>query len=711
MTYPDRWPDGRIPVLISAHTDDLVQQAAQEIRRYLQNRGATVPDVAAQLTTTRRVRRHRALLRAADPTELDTVLRAVADGAEHRLLARHSDTSASRVAFVFPGQGNQWPSMGAEAYHDLPAYRAEADLCAAAFVAHGAASPLRYLTCADALDSFTETEVEGAQFTHAVALARVWQSYGVLPDLTVGHSLGEIGAAYVAGAITVSDAAAVVAARAAVVDRLVGDHAVAVLGIDERVARQVIEATPGWLELSVVNSPSSVAVAGDRDAIAAAVQSVRASGRFAREITVGFPVHTSVLEPLHDDLLQLLPDTEFADTAVQFIGGTTGAVVPAGTRFGPYWYANLRHLVRFDHAVQTATACGARTFVELSANPSLLFAMSELLGDTPAVLVGSGRRDEPVTEELSANLAAAALADPHHPWRDAHRRAAPLRGFPNAPMRATAMWAAPEPLPSVGGVTVARETWTPTTLPERVRSARIAVVDMMPGAESHRQQPLTRQITDAVAAHPGARRSAVRDAEIIVVVAPALCRLDPRSAAEALTDMVGKGLLRYAQGVGSRCRDVWLVTTGAERVGGDPSVWAAPAALAAAHRSVAFEHPDRAFHHLDLPAGSEESPPHLVDTVLTGSGELALRRNILYRRTIGDAPITRGWRLDSGLLDNVVITGGAGAVGLHHARFFAEHGARRIILLGRRGADPDTLAALAHHGTCLLYTSDAADEL
>ena len=103
------------------------------------------------------------------------------------------------TVFVFPGQGNQWPSMGTDAYRQLPAYRAEADRSAQAFVEAGLQSPLPYLI-GERQQNWSRTEIQGAQFIHAVSLAAQWRFHGMLPDITVGHSLGEVAAAYVAGA-------------------------------------------------------------------------------------------------------------------------------------------------------------------------------------------------------------------------------------------------------------------------------------------------------------------------------------------------------------------------------------------------------------------------------------------------------------------------------------------------------------------------------
>ena len=131
-----RFPDGRTALVLSAHTADLVRADAEALLRYL-DRAPDVDDVAAHLVRTRRIRRHRTVIRASDLTELRTALRAVACGEEHPLVAASSSAGAGRLAFVFPGQGTQWPGMGADPYRELAAYRAVADACAAAFVAIG----------------------------------------------------------------------------------------------------------------------------------------------------------------------------------------------------------------------------------------------------------------------------------------------------------------------------------------------------------------------------------------------------------------------------------------------------------------------------------------------------------------------------------------------------------------------------------------------
>lgn len=691
----DTLPDGRIPVLLSAHAEELIAQDAGAIQAYLHRRpslrtAADVTLVAATLAGTRRVRTFRTLIRAGDIAELTEALRAVQAGADHPLVTRSAHSARPRTAFVFPGQGSQWPSMGVEAYGRLPVYRDTADRCAAVFAAGGHPSPLSYLLADPGArtNDFSQVQIQGAQFVHGVALARVWQSCGVTPDITVGHSLGEIGAAHIAGAVTLDAAVGVVVARATLLDGLTGPYRVAVLGVDPEQAQRAIAETPGWLELSVVNSRSSVAVSGDTAAVASVVRRIGESGRFAKQIEMWFPAHTTKLDGKRAELESMLPAGAFASAQVPFIGSATGQTVAAGTDFAEYWYANLRNTVRFDDAVRAAVAAGAQAFVELSAHPALLYAMADTFDDAPdpPLMVGSGRRDEALVDRLSANLAAVALADPGFRWgaRDGEL----LRDFPFAPMRTQRLWATAEPLPPVPGLKVLTERWEQRP-PAPVGPRRAAVLDL---GDDGRLAAALRTALDST--DPG-------EADLLIVVCPVLDHLDAVTAGQDLAARIETGLLRYTDAIGARCRDVWLVTVGAEQVrSGEPGPLPAQAALAAMHRSIGLEHPDQSFGHLDLPSWDiDAAVTALAAVALRGTpAEIALRLDdsgpALYERGMVEHPLPHPAWNASEVFDNVVITGGTGAVGSHFVDYLVAHGARRIVLLGRTGADPQHRAGV-----------------
>ncbi|WP_096289152.1 mycobactin polyketide synthase MbtD [Mycobacterium ahvazicum] len=697
-------PDGRVPVLLTSHDKELIRRDAAAILDYLDRSGNAAPDLAASVASTllrlRRLRRHRAVVRAADRAELVDGLSALALDDEHPLTSWSSKSSAPRIAFVFPGQGNQWQAMGADAYRVLPAYRETADECGRAFVAAGLPSPLPYLF-GEQEQHWSRTQIQGAQFAHAVSLAAVWRNHGVVAEVTIGHSLGEVAAAYVAATITLPDAVRLVGARASVVDRLTGRYAMAVLGVGLEEAESVLADAPGWLEVSAVNGPSSTVVSGEHDAVAAAVRLAGRRGIFNHQLSVDYPGHTSALRPLRTPLIESMPDSGFRRGEARFVGSTFGSEVDDDIDFSEYWYENLCGTVRFDRAVRHAQKLGVDTFVELSAHPSLLYPLADIVDEESAVVVGSGHRDKPIVEALSANIAAVATADPGSPWAKTIPGGIrpPLLRFPNAPMRAVHLWATPEPLTdpvAVPALTAAVEDWQQVTSTTGATGCSIGFFgEAAAGA-------LTRQLIDAVATHDGCRAVPLGEAEIVVVIAPELDRLDALAAIEQIAGRSDAGLPDYAAITGPRCRAVWLLTVGAEQVEReDPNVSPAQAALAAMHRSVGFEFPDQIFGHLDLPSRDVDAATALavVEALIGEGAEIAVRGTEpprRYARTFRecrDSAISRP--LDGAALDNVVITGGSGAIGLRYARYCIEHGARTVTLLSRNGVDPDTLARLA----------------
>lgn len=708
-----RFPDHRVPVLLSAHEDELIGQDAAAILRYVKQISGTpeIPSaVAHTVLRTRRVRRHRALIRAADRSELEDGLRALSEGDDHPLVARSSDRDPSGNAFVFPGQGREWPSMGAEAYEDIPAYRAEAQQCAEAFTAAGMPSPLRYLQ-GDGAQDFSQDEIQAAHFTHAVSLAREWRSWGVVPAITLGHSLGEVAAAYVAGAISLPAAVGVVAARAAVASRLSGRFGMAALGVGADQADSLIAETPGWLEISVVNSPSSSVVSGDRAAIAACVRLAEQRGIFARELTVDFPAHTSKLEALRPMFHELLPESTFQDGAIDFVSSARGGVVNSDADFSEYWYENLRNTVRFDAALTSAAERGAGTYIEMSAHPSLLNALGELVED--ALIVGSGRRGESLIDRLSAGIATVAVNNPQFPWSEMVCEAdTPLLwGFPPAPMQAMHLWVTPEPQTPApaAGPRVFYEEWEPRQPgPEDAAGPPSRIIAVVAPGDAN--DVVAQRLSEAVGAAPGYELTDTGEAEIAVIVAPAIVAPDVGGAADELSRVIGS--IDYRRLVGQNCRRAWLITTGGERVhGDDPSGLPGQAALAAMHRSVGFEFPDVTFAHLDLPGTGADfrTAGYCLDHLTGRHTEIAVRHDDSehpemrrFVRTLREHAESVG-ATEKTSLDNVVITGGTGTIGLRYARHCIAAGARRIVLLSRSGGESAELDRLAENSPAVIH--------
>ncbi|WP_425394096.1 type I polyketide synthase [Actinokineospora inagensis] len=365
-----------VPWVISGRTDDALRDQAAKLRDYLVERKPAPADVAYSLATTRARFDHRAAFIAAD---LDSAVSALDDVAV-RGVAR-----TGKTAFVFPGQGSQWVGMAVELLATSEVFAAELHACAEAIAPHVDWNPLDVLTSGDGLDRVDV--VQPVLFAVMVSLAALWRSHGVEPDAVVGHSQGEIAAAYVAGALTLDDAAKVVALRAKAITALAGHGGMVSVSLPVEQVRDRLSRYAG-ISVAAVNGPATVVVAGEVDVFLADCE---AEGLRAKRIPVDYASHSPQVERIANDLRRLLADINPRASRVPFRSTVTGDWLDTTTLDGEYWYRNLRQTVEFESATRALADQGYRFFVEVSPHPVLIPAISETVD---AVAVGTLRRDE-----------------------------------------------------------------------------------------------------------------------------------------------------------------------------------------------------------------------------------------------------------------------------------------------------------------------------
>lgn len=711
-----RLPDGSVPVLLSSDTAELVAAEAAALAGYLTDHPDVSSDqVADMLFRTRSARRHRALVMAGPDTDLVAALRAVAEDRPHPAVVRSARAAgASRAAYVFPGQGSQRPGMGAMLYAHSTAYRDAIDECDKVFHDLYGWSPRSYLLDTELQADDKAMTVQPALFMQMVGIAAMWRAAGVDPAATVGHSQGEIAAAYVSGAQTLRDAVRIVTTRARIVDdRELSGYSMAVLGIDRDECEDLIARQADFVELSVINSRHILAISGERAAVAGIVESLNAAGKFAKEIRVQYPAHTSYVSTARDLLAATVgPEMEnhaFLETEIDCIGATMGDRLHPGLSIVDYWYLNLRNRVRFDLAVRKATDLGIDTFLEISEHPTLMLAIQENLSEIPGQrdfqALGTSRRSAEDLREFTRNLATVAVHDANYRWAALRvpgtgAPALPLLDFPNTRMTAKRLWApfdyARTETPGGDGIsdagTVApqrvAESWV--RLPRRtmVPPRTVAVVDPSGGNADLAAAVRTaapRQGVTVVDSGEGRRP----DTLVVLVPPPS----DAGAVADAAEFLGDRRWLPDMAGIG----DVWLVTRGGEQVvdGDLPDPF--HAAAQSGFRCLAAEHVGTAFRHLDLSATTDTAAAAkfvLGAVHIAGEPELAVRDGGYYAKrlvpagTAPDAPPAEELR-------EVVIVGGTGKLGLDFAEQFAAAGAGRITLISRSGGTDAARARIA----------------
>ncbi|MDQ7807670.1 type I polyketide synthase [Amycolatopsis sp. A133] len=395
---------GVVPLVVSAAS---AASLAAQAGRLAEVGDFSLADMAGTLVSGRAMLGERAVVVAGSPEEAVTGLQALARGeSAPGLLAGRGSGAPGKVVWVFPGQGTQWAGMGRELLDASPVFAARIAECETAlgrWVDWSLTDVLR--GDADLLDRVDV--VQPASFAVMVGLAAVWASLGVEPEAVVGHSQGEIAAACVSGALSLEDAAKVVALRSqAIAASLAGRGGMASVALSEEDAAARLEPWAGRVEVAAVNGPTSVVIAGDAEALDEALDALDDQGVRIRRVAVDYASHTRHVEAARDALAEMLGGIRAQAPEVPFYSTVTGGwVEEAGVLDGGYWYRNLRRQVRFGPAVAELIEQGHRVFVEVSAHPVLVQPINELVDDTEAVVTGTLRREDGGLRRLLASAA------------------------------------------------------------------------------------------------------------------------------------------------------------------------------------------------------------------------------------------------------------------------------------------------------------------
>jgi acyl transferase domain-containing protein/NADPH-dependent curcumin reductase CurA/thioesterase domain-containing protein/acyl carrier protein len=415
-----------LPFLVSASSEAGLAAQAQRLARHVEAHPELEPAaVAGSLALGRAQLAHRAVALVGGVAELAETLDRFARGEFVESVVTGPDRPVRRTrraAFVFPGQGGQWDGMAVALWDASPVFAEHMRACAEAlaeFVDWSLEDVLRGAQGAPTLERVDV--VQPALFAVMVSLARLWESYGVAPAAVVGHSQGEIAAAHIAGALTLQDAARVVAVRSQVLSEMLsGQGGMVAVGTSAERAATYLEDYDGRVSLAAVNSPTSVVVSGEPAGLEDLIARCQTDGVPAKRLAVDYAAHSAQIEVMRERLLEeFAPVTALAGD-VPLFSTVTGERLDTTTMDAEYWYNNLRQTVRFEPAMRELLQTGADALVEIGPHPVLATPLAEILdagGDPDAVAVMSTlQRADGGLERIIRSLAEAHVAGVSVDW-------------------------------------------------------------------------------------------------------------------------------------------------------------------------------------------------------------------------------------------------------------------------------------------------------
>ncbi|SON59735.1 Dimodular nonribosomal peptide synthase [Mycobacterium simulans] len=418
---------------VSAKTEAGLEAQAARLGAYLaEHPGLGAADVGFSLATGRAGLEHRAVVVGVDREQLLAGLAGLAAGQPMAGVVTGRVVAEGKTAFVFPGQGGQWPAMAVALWDSSPVFADQMRACGQALAAHVEWS-LEQVLRGGGQSWLTRVDVvQPALFAVMVSLAALWRSCGVAPDMVMGHSQGEIAAAYVAGGLSLDDAAMVVALRSQAIAELVGSGGMASIGLPAAQVGEQLAGYGGRGSVAAGNSPASPVISGDPHALDELVAACVARGVFARRIPVDYASHSAQVEAIEQRLVAQLSGICPRAGTVPFYSTVTGEQLSTEALDGRYWYANLRQPVQFEQVTRVLIDQGCRALIEMGPHPVLTVAMTETAEAsraqaTSVAVLGSLRRDEGgwtrfITSLAEANVAGvsvdwATTTAPHHPTR------------------------------------------------------------------------------------------------------------------------------------------------------------------------------------------------------------------------------------------------------------------------------------------------------
>ncbi|GAA4022642.1 hypothetical protein GCM10022247_53620 [Allokutzneria multivorans] len=677
-----------LPWVLSARSENALREQAARLVEHIEGHPELRDDdIGFSLATGRAALTHRAAVQDRE------ALKALASGRESPTLVRGEAASSGRVAFLFPGQGSQWSGMAVELLETSPVFAARMRECA------------RALAPFVDWDLLQETKgkldrvdvVQPVLFAVMVSLAEVWKDFGVRPDAVVGHSQGEIAAACVAGALSLADAAKIVALRSKALVALTGKGGMVSVALPATRAERYLTSGIG---IAAVNGPASVVISGTPEGLDGLLAKCLADNIYARRIDVDYASHSAQVEAVRLEL-----GVEPTAENVRFLSTVEGQWVDGMVLDDDYWYRNLREPVQLDTAVRRLADEGYDVVVEVSPHPVLTGAVRETLG-TKGVVVGSLRRGEGDLRRMALSLGELHVQGGRVDWASAYGTGVRRVDLPTYAFQRERFWVeAPEGAAGSSwwrksrGDQHYRVEWRPIDLAEAKNKTWLVITTG--GGED-----VVRAL-NAVTVRVDAEATRAEMAEQLKGLRPDGV-LSLLASEESVRDGLPLGLaatltLIQALGDAKITAPLWLLTRNAV----DAGVLERPvqAAVWGLGRVAALEHPERWGGLIDVP---DVLDADLLVRALTGAGEedqLAVRADGVKARRMVRAEMSTTDAPQWTPKGTVLVTGGTGGVGRRIARWLTEIGAEDVVLASRGAAGAKELES----ANITLAACDVAD--
>jgi len=433
-------------LVLSARSPESLRALARRYAEWIEAHPEVPLEALCGNAATRRTAlSHRASFVSRDSQSLIESLRAYDEDGAAAPAEIAADGSPKRVCFVVPGQGAQWLGMARELAREQPVFREALEQCDRAMHPYADWSIVEQLAANPGDGKYRLEQIDVIQpvlVAVAIAYAQLWRSLGIEPAVVVGHSMGEVGAAYIAGVLDLGQAMRIICRRSALMRRTSGQGAMALVELSMDDARARLRGREAEVSVAVSNSPRSSVISGAPNAVNAVITELERDGIFCRLVRVDVASHSPQMEPLARELLAELADLRPSAGRTAIVS-TVLARKAEGSEFDAgYWARNLRQPVMFSKAVSALIEDGITTFIELGPHPVLLPSIEQTAQARGASVtaIACGRREEPELATFLGAVGAAWCAGLPVDWTRLMPDCQPRLSLPLYPWQRERLW-------------------------------------------------------------------------------------------------------------------------------------------------------------------------------------------------------------------------------------------------------------------------------
>lgn len=430
---------------LSAYKEESLPTLAAECIDYLSGTDEKIEDICYTTNISRTLFNNRAAVSGKTREEIIEKLSRYKKGSEYAggYASKGNKGLKDKVAFLFTGQGSQYPGMARELFQSEPVFKEELERCDALFFNYIGKSITRLLYRGDT----TAEELSQAVYAQPVifsleySLCRLWQSWGITPSLVLGHSIGEYAAACIAGVFTLEEAVKLVAIRGKLMHSVPGIGKMAGVLASEEKLMPLVSPYSASVSIAAVNAPESITISGSKETMEIVIDKVKKARFFIEPLNISHPFHSILMEPYIEQLRNAIGGVTFSKPGIPIVSTITGNIVNDEMCYADYWSTHLRKTVRFYDAVKTVEEMGGRIFVEIGGTATLSGLAAECVKNKNALFLPSLRKGSNPWKELSNSLAALYSTGLEIDWEQFqepyHRRKVVL---PNYPFRRESYW-------------------------------------------------------------------------------------------------------------------------------------------------------------------------------------------------------------------------------------------------------------------------------